>query len=171
MVPTLCVKARDLLKDGRAADVAMPKVYMRIRDWWKGGKCQVGLAMYYPAGMWAAASPSFKVPCAGSASCYYPPYRGTKLIYSRSSRLFSFDTSLLSLRLAPSQLPELPAQLPKPKASPLTQRSRQSASRSTIYLAAYRPFSSSGRGSARLSWWPGKVMTVQSLIIIVLRLL
>ena len=43
MVPTLAVNARDLLKDGRAADVAMPRVFMQIRDWWKGGKCQVSL--------------------------------------------------------------------------------------------------------------------------------
>jgi mediator of RNA polymerase II transcription subunit 14 len=41
MVPTLTVNTADLLKDGRAADVAMPRVYMQIRDWWKGGKCQV----------------------------------------------------------------------------------------------------------------------------------
>lgn len=46
MVPILCVNARDLLKDGRAADVAMPKVFMQIRDWWKGGKCQVSGARH-----------------------------------------------------------------------------------------------------------------------------
>ena len=46
MIPTVCVKARDLLKDGRAADVAMPNVYMQIAHWWKGGKCQVSRAMH-----------------------------------------------------------------------------------------------------------------------------
>lgn len=42
MVPTLAVNTIDLLKDPRAADVAMPRVYMQIQDWWKGGKCHVG---------------------------------------------------------------------------------------------------------------------------------
>ncbi|RSH89438.1 mediator complex subunit [Saitozyma podzolica] len=41
MVPTLAVNTIDLLKDPRAADVAMPRVYMQIQDWWKGGKCHV----------------------------------------------------------------------------------------------------------------------------------
>jgi mediator of RNA polymerase II transcription subunit 14 len=43
MIPTLAVLTRDLLKDDRAAEVALPRVYMQIKDWWKGGKCQVSL--------------------------------------------------------------------------------------------------------------------------------
>jgi mediator of RNA polymerase II transcription subunit 14 len=45
MVPTLCVKAKDLLKDGRAAEVAMPRVFIQIRDWWKGGQCHVSAGL------------------------------------------------------------------------------------------------------------------------------
>ncbi|KAK4683698.1 mediator of RNA polymerase II transcription subunit 14, partial [Tremellales sp. Uapishka_1] len=41
MIPTLSVDTKDLLQDPRATEVAMPKVFMQIRDWWKGGKCQV----------------------------------------------------------------------------------------------------------------------------------
>lgn len=41
MVPTLVIRSADLLKDGRAMDVAMPNVFMQITDWWKGQKCQV----------------------------------------------------------------------------------------------------------------------------------
>lgn len=41
MVPTLVVRSADLLKDGRAVDVAMPNVFLQITDWWKGGKCKV----------------------------------------------------------------------------------------------------------------------------------
>jgi mediator of RNA polymerase II transcription subunit 14 len=43
MVATIVVKVEDLLQDGRAAEVAMPLVYLQIKDWWKGGKCQVSL--------------------------------------------------------------------------------------------------------------------------------
>ena len=42
MIATIVVKVEDLLQDGRAAEVAMPLVYLQIKDWWKGGKCQVG---------------------------------------------------------------------------------------------------------------------------------
>lgn len=41
MIPTFVVNAADLLKDGKAADVAMPKVFMQIKGWWSGGKCSV----------------------------------------------------------------------------------------------------------------------------------
>jgi len=41
MIATVVVKVEDLLQDGRAAEVAMPLVYLQIKDWWKGGKCQV----------------------------------------------------------------------------------------------------------------------------------
>ncbi|ORX34998.1 hypothetical protein BD324DRAFT_603832 [Kockovaella imperatae] len=41
MIPALCVNTRDLLKDARVAEVAMPRVYIQIRDWWKGHQCQV----------------------------------------------------------------------------------------------------------------------------------
>jgi len=41
MIATIVVKVEDLLQDGRAAEVAMPLVYLQIKDWWKGGKCQV----------------------------------------------------------------------------------------------------------------------------------
>lgn len=43
MVPTIVVSVKDLLKDDKMADVAMPKVFMQIKDWWNGGKCQVSL--------------------------------------------------------------------------------------------------------------------------------
>lgn len=43
LVPNIVVNAKDLLNDGRAADVAMPKVFLQIKDWWKGGRCQVSL--------------------------------------------------------------------------------------------------------------------------------
>lgn len=42
MIATVVVRVEDLLQDGRAAEVAMPLVYLQIKDWWKGGKCQVG---------------------------------------------------------------------------------------------------------------------------------
>jgi mediator of RNA polymerase II transcription subunit 14 len=45
LVPTIVVNVKDLLKDDKAADVAMPKVYMQIKDWWHGGKCQVSYAL------------------------------------------------------------------------------------------------------------------------------
>lgn len=41
LIPSFCVNAKDLLKDGRAVDVAMPNVAMQIRGWWKSGPCQV----------------------------------------------------------------------------------------------------------------------------------
>jgi len=41
MVPYLCVNASDLFKDGRAAEVASPKVFLVLNDWWKGSKCSV----------------------------------------------------------------------------------------------------------------------------------
>jgi mediator of RNA polymerase II transcription subunit 14 len=41
MIPTIVVHVKDLLQDHRAAEVAMPRVYLQIKDWWKGGKCQV----------------------------------------------------------------------------------------------------------------------------------
>ncbi|TXT06056.1 hypothetical protein VHUM_03529 [Vanrija humicola] len=41
MVPNLCVNASDLFKDGRTAEVAAPKVFLVINDWWKGAKCSV----------------------------------------------------------------------------------------------------------------------------------
>lgn len=41
LIPNIVVNAKDLLNDGRAADVAMPKVFLQIKDWWKAGKCQV----------------------------------------------------------------------------------------------------------------------------------
>lgn len=44
MIATIVVKVEDLLQDGRAAEVAMPLVYLQIKDWWKGGKCQVGFS-------------------------------------------------------------------------------------------------------------------------------
>lgn len=45
MIPTLVVNARDLLKDGRASDVARPKVFMQIKDWWKSGQCSVSILL------------------------------------------------------------------------------------------------------------------------------
>lgn len=41
LIPNIVVNAKDLLNDGRAADVAMPKVFLQIKDWWKADKCQV----------------------------------------------------------------------------------------------------------------------------------
>lgn len=41
MVPYICVNASDLFKDGRAAEVASPKVFLVINDWWQGAKCSV----------------------------------------------------------------------------------------------------------------------------------
>lgn len=41
MIPTLVVNVADLLRDARAAEVAMPRVFVQITDWWKGGKCSV----------------------------------------------------------------------------------------------------------------------------------
>lgn len=41
LIPNIIVNAKDLLNDGRAADVAMPKVFLQIKDWWKGDRCQV----------------------------------------------------------------------------------------------------------------------------------
>lgn len=46
MIPTFVVHAADLLKDGRADDVAMPKVYMQIKEWWTGSKCSVSPLAY-----------------------------------------------------------------------------------------------------------------------------
>lgn len=43
LIPNIVVNAKDLLNDGRAADVAMPKVFLQIKDWWKGDRCQVHL--------------------------------------------------------------------------------------------------------------------------------
>lgn len=45
LVPTFTVNSADLLKDGKAGDVAMPRVYLQIKDWWKGGKCSVSLLL------------------------------------------------------------------------------------------------------------------------------
>ena len=39
MIPTICANVNDLLKVGRANDVALPRVHIQLRDWWKGGKC------------------------------------------------------------------------------------------------------------------------------------
>ncbi|KAL7420323.1 mediator complex subunit [Cryptotrichosporon argae] len=41
MVPNVVVNARDLLKDGRATEVAESDVVIHIRDWWLGGTCSV----------------------------------------------------------------------------------------------------------------------------------
>jgi len=41
MIPSIVVQSSNLLKDDRAADVAAPKVYLQIKDWWKAGKCKV----------------------------------------------------------------------------------------------------------------------------------
>lgn len=41
MVPILCVNASHLFKDGRAAEVASPKVFLVIKDWWTGTQCSV----------------------------------------------------------------------------------------------------------------------------------
>jgi mediator of RNA polymerase II transcription subunit 14 len=41
MIPTICVNVHDLLKDRRASDTAQPKVYIQLKDWWKGEKCKV----------------------------------------------------------------------------------------------------------------------------------
>jgi len=46
MIATIVVKVEHLLQDGRAAEVAMPLVYLQIKDWWKGGKCQVSPPIY-----------------------------------------------------------------------------------------------------------------------------
>lgn len=43
MVPTIVVNVKDLLKDDKVSDVAMPKLFIQIKDWWNGGKCQVCL--------------------------------------------------------------------------------------------------------------------------------
>ena len=48
LIPNIVVNAKDLLNDGRAADVAMPKVFLQIKDWWKAGKCQVSLVPTRP---------------------------------------------------------------------------------------------------------------------------
>jgi len=40
MIPTICVNVHDLLKDRRASDTAQPKVYIQLKDWWKGEKCK-----------------------------------------------------------------------------------------------------------------------------------
>lgn len=47
LIPNIVVNAKDLLNDGRAAEVAMPKVFLQIKDWWKGDKCQVRAAGLY----------------------------------------------------------------------------------------------------------------------------
>ena len=41
LLPTICLQSVDLLKEDRAADVAMPRIYMNLKSWWEGGKCQV----------------------------------------------------------------------------------------------------------------------------------
>ncbi|CAK9786479.1 hypothetical protein CC85DRAFT_270293 [Cutaneotrichosporon oleaginosum] len=41
MVPNLCVNASHLFKDGRAAEVASPKVFLVIKNWWSGSQCNV----------------------------------------------------------------------------------------------------------------------------------
>lgn len=41
MVPNLCVNASHLFKDGRAAEVASPKVFLVIKNWWSGMPCSV----------------------------------------------------------------------------------------------------------------------------------
>lgn len=41
MIPTICAKVDDLLREGRANDVALPLVHIQLREWWKGGKCEV----------------------------------------------------------------------------------------------------------------------------------
>ncbi|ORY27374.1 hypothetical protein BCR39DRAFT_589263 [Naematelia encephala] len=70
MVPTLLVDAGDLLKDGRAADVAMPRVYMQIREWWKGDKCSVVTVIHLqhkPALSSSGASPATSAPLSTAA--------------------------------------------------------------------------------------------------------
>ena len=47
MVPTLCVLAKDLLRGGNVTDVAMPKVFMQIKNWWTGGRCQVSFGILH----------------------------------------------------------------------------------------------------------------------------
>ncbi|EIW73135.1 hypothetical protein TREMEDRAFT_37169 [Tremella mesenterica DSM 1558] len=39
MIPIFSVSAAELLRSGPAADVAMPKVFIQIKDWWKGTRC------------------------------------------------------------------------------------------------------------------------------------
>lgn len=41
MVPNICVNASHLFKDGRAAEVASPKVFLVIKNWWSGAPCSV----------------------------------------------------------------------------------------------------------------------------------
>jgi mediator of RNA polymerase II transcription subunit 14 len=41
MVPNICVNASHLFKDGRAAEVASPKVFLVIKNWWSGRECNV----------------------------------------------------------------------------------------------------------------------------------
>lgn len=41
MVPSICVSSSDLFKDGRAHEVAAPRVYLVIQNWWKGAQCGV----------------------------------------------------------------------------------------------------------------------------------
>lgn len=41
MVPNICVNASHLFKDGRAAEVASPKVFLVIKNWWSGTQCSV----------------------------------------------------------------------------------------------------------------------------------
>jgi mediator of RNA polymerase II transcription subunit 14 len=52
MVPAIYVNAKDLLKADQAGEVAMPRVIIQIRDWWKGGKCAV--SFFFPT--WLSSS-------------------------------------------------------------------------------------------------------------------
>lgn len=44
IIPTIVVNTSDLLNDQRAGDVAMPRVYMQLKDWWRGERCSVRIA-------------------------------------------------------------------------------------------------------------------------------
>ncbi|BEI89208.1 uncharacterized protein CcaverHIS019_0205700 [Cutaneotrichosporon cavernicola] len=41
MIPNICVNASHLFKDGRAAEVASPKVFLVIKNWWSGTQCSI----------------------------------------------------------------------------------------------------------------------------------
>lgn len=46
MIPTIKVETENLLQDHRAAEVAMPHVFLQLKDWWKGGTCQVSFVVH-----------------------------------------------------------------------------------------------------------------------------
>jgi mediator of RNA polymerase II transcription subunit 14 len=46
MIPTIKVETENLLQDHRAAEVAMPHVFLQLKDWWKGGMCQVSFVVH-----------------------------------------------------------------------------------------------------------------------------